>query len=125
MNLATQKRNRMIKHEYQAGTKVKELATKTSLSEERVRQIIRAKDINDFYRDIEEKYKDKISEADYNWLKEEIAYLSEDNRNKELVIRRRVLVRYLHDKLGYPFYRIGQICNRHHTTVMNLYYDKE
>lgn len=122
MNL--QQRNRRIRQEYSQGVKVKELALKTSLSEERVRQIIRAKDINDFYRDVEEKYKHTLSEADYNWLKEEIQYLSENNRNKELVIRRRILVRYLHDKLGYPFYRIGQLLSRHHTTIMNLYYDK-
>lgn len=102
---------------------MKEIALKVDLSEERVRQIIRAKDVNDFYKDIEEKYKHTLSEADYQWLKDEIAYLSENNRNKELVIRRRILVRYLHDKLGYPFYRIGQLLSRHHTTVMNLYYE--
>jgi chromosomal replication initiation ATPase DnaA len=123
MNL--QARNRRIREEYKKDVSIRELALKNSLSQERVRQIIRAKDINDFYRDIEEKYKITLSEADYQWLKEEIAYLSENNRNKELVIRRRVLVRYLHDKLGYPFYRIGQILNRHHTTIMNSYYDKQ
>jgi len=122
--LDQQIRNRRIRQQYADGKSVKDLAAKEGLSEERIRQIIRAKNLNDFYRDIEEKYKHTLSEADYNWLKEEIAYLSENNRNKELVIRRRVLVRYLHDKLGYPFYRIGQLLNRHHTTVMNLYYDK-
>lgn len=94
----------------------------TYLSEERIRQIIRAKDAKDFYQDIEQKYKQTLSESDYSWLVSEIQYLSENNRNKELVIRRRVLVRYLHDKLGYPFYRIGQLLSRHHTTIMNLYY---
>ncbi len=123
MNL--QQRNRQIRHDYKNGKKVKDLAVKTSLSEERIRQIIRAKDINDFYRDVEEKYKKVISEADYNWLKQEISYLSENNRNKELVIRRRILVRYLHDNLNYPFYRIGQILNRHHTSIMSLYYVKD
>lgn len=124
MNL--QARNRRIREEYKKGTSsVRDLASKSNLSPERVRQIIRAKDLHDFYRDIEEKYKTTLSEADYNWLKEEIAYLSENNRNKELVIRRRVLVRYLHDKMGYPFYRIGQLLSRHHTTIMNLYYDKD
>lgn len=123
MNL--QQRNRRIRQDYQnKAATVKELALRTSLSEERVRQIIRAKDINDFYNDIETKYKEQISEADYQWLKDEMEYLSKENRNKELVIRRRILVRYLHDKLGYPFYRIGQLLNRHHTTIMNLYYEK-
>lgn len=123
MNL--QIRNRRIKQQYKLGMKVKSLATKNFLSEERVRQIIREKDVNDFYKELEQTYKTIISEADYKWLKDEIKLLAKENRNKEFVIRRRILVRYLHDKLNYPFYRIGQILKRHHTSIMNAYYNHD
>lgn len=124
MNLQMKQRNRNIKQKFQAGKKVKDLAIATSLSESRIRQIITEKDLHDFYRELESKYKQQISESDYKWLKEEILILAQQNRNKELVIRRRILVQYLHDKLGYPFYRIGQLLERHHTSIINLYYGK-
>lgn len=97
-----------------------------NLSPERVRQIINEpKNKQQLYKQIESSYDNEIIiKADYNWIKKELKRLAIHDRRKEVVIQRRLLVRYLVDKLGLSFFQIGILAQRHHTSISNLYYDK-
>lgn len=122
MNVTT--RNQQIKELRAKGVTFLEIAKKFHLSPERVRQITLSKFDNkdELYQRIDNIYKSKlISTTDYNWVKEEIRELSKLNRHKETVIRRRNLVRFLHDNLEFSFNQIALMMKRHHTTIMNLY----
>lgn len=68
------------------------------------------------------KYRNNIEEGDYIWLKGEIIKLREKGREKENIVQRRELIRYLYDELGFPFYKIGSLLHKHHTTIMHNYY---
>lgn len=119
--MTNQLRDEEIKSLRKAGQTYRQISETTSLSAERVRQICNDINLQGFYEKLEEDYKDIISEADYNWLKMEIEELSKPDRKKRFVIRRRILIKYLHDNLKMSFYQIGRVLQRHHTSIVNLY----
>lgn len=126
MNL--QSRDRKIRQYREKGKTLEWIATRAdiNISPERVRQIV-SENVSkkDLYLKIEQSYKDKIIEkADYNWLTTEIKKISVRDRRKEAVIQRRLLIRYLVDKLGFSFFQVALLTKRHHSSIMNLYYEK-
>ena len=98
------------------------ISKKMSLSSERIRQICSENSLIEFYKKLEQEYIHKMDEADYAWLKSEVKELTKKDRGKAPVIRRREFVRYLHDVLDMPFYKIGNLLHRHHTSISHLYY---
>lgn len=92
-----------------------------SLSEERIRQVCNEIDLPSFYEKLENDYSKIISEEDYHWLQKEVALLSVPDRTKKNVIRRKIVIQYLHDNLKMSFFQIGRLLKRHHTSVINLY----
>lgn len=92
------------------------------LSVARIKQICDEIDTKQFYRDLETKYSEMVSTADYRRIKKEVVELRKMDRQKSNIIRRRELIKYLHDELNMPFYKIGQLLKRHHTSVTHLYY---
>lgn len=124
--LVTQ-RNRQIRELRRKNPKVntlKVLSKRYRITPERVRQICSSRlDVKDLYLKIDQSYKDKlIKGADYNWVKTEVRRLSKQDRKKSTVIERRILVKYLVDKMDFSFFQVGILLNRHHTSITNLYY---
>ena len=117
-------RDRQIRELRKKDKTLKEISDKFNLSSERVRQICtNLVDKKDVYRNIDVSYKQKIiSQADYNWLKREIVRLRKPDRKKGTVIERRNLVRYMHDKMNLSLLQISVALDRHHTSILNLYY---
>lgn len=126
MNL--QLRDKKIRQYKEQGKTLSWIASRpeVNLSAERVRQIINEpRSRQELYDKIEKSYDSQIiNKADYHWLKDELKRLAVHDRRKEVVIQRRALVKYLVDKMGFSFFQVGVLAQRHHTTIMNLYYNK-
>lgn len=122
-----QVRNRKIRNEHKKGATFVSLSKKFNISSERIRQIcLDTEDKAALAADMLSKYKHfLITKDDYGTLLNQIASLSKPDRKKETVLRRRELIRYLHDKLDLSFFKIALLLRRHHTSVSNLYiYEK-
>ena len=57
-------------------------------------------------------------------LMTEIQNVSARDRSHEMVARRTALVKKFRDRYGLSFVAIGRLLNRHHASIMNLYYCK-
>lgn len=101
------------------------IASRYGITVERVRQICQEPfDRNEEIKKAVDKYKKKFNNhVSFNDLVYDIEELSKQNRRKDVVARRKILIEYLHDELELPFYRIGHLLNRDHTTITHLYYD--
>ena len=54
-------------------------------------------------------------------LLEDIDLLSNEDRTKATVIKRKALIAYLFDELNFSFLSIGKLLNRDHTSIMHAY----
>lgn len=101
------------------------IAQKYGISVERVRQICKQpEDKEELLKEIGRKYKRKFNDyVTYKMLVEDIEELAKLNRKKEVVIRRKILIQFLYEELNLPFYRIADLLERDHTTIMHMYYD--
>lgn len=122
-----QVRNRKIRNFHAKGHSYAEIGNWdwVSLSSERVRQICLDTENKEILAaEMLSQYKHfLITEGDYTTLLNQIAALANHDRSKDVVLRRQFLIRYLHDKLGLSFFKIGLLLRRHHTSVSNLYYE--
>lgn len=75
------------------------------------------------YEKLHTDYREKISEDDFNWIKNEIEILRKPDRTKSNVIKRKEIIKYLYNTLGMPFYKIGKLLRRDSTTVMHHFYN--
>lgn len=125
MNL--DERNRQIRRHRANGWSYPEISQRFKVSAERARQVCeQTQTRQDIYNSIEAAYRDKvIKKADYYWIKAEIERLSNPNRQKQLVIERQYLIRYLVDNLGFSFFQTAKLLKRHHTSISNLYYNRK
>ncbi len=129
------KRNNYIKVLKKQNFSLSEIGRVVGLTAERVRQILTNKykwcSIHQrnylgscIYCQTEKRYKYLLKRFSKDGILDDIKKLSIQNRHKDLVIQRRLLVKLLKDKYRLPLYRIAKLLNRHHTSIINLYYDK-
>ena len=99
------------------------IGKKYGISGERVKQICFATEDNKkvVISEIREKYTKKLSTLGMKDVFEDIKELAKHDRRAETVAKRAILVKFLHDKLGIPFYKIGSLLNRDHTSIIHLY----
>lgn len=99
------------------------IGTKYGISGERVKQIcLSTKDNKKVVLDeIKEVYSKKLAKLGMKDVFGDIKELSKQDRRAETVAKRAILVKFLHDKLGIPFYKIGSLMNRDHTSIIHLY----
>lgn len=117
-----EKRNKEIRKLNKKGMSYAKIARSFDLHPERVRQIcLEVVSKEEVYKRLDKISKEMFYDADYNWIREEIADLIPQSRKRELVIRRRNLVRFLHDKHKMPLSDIAGVLERHHATILNLY----
>lgn len=122
-----QKRNNRIRNlRFHHKWTLHEIGQEVHLTRERVRQICNKKENKHLIEeDIKQYYKSKFGKATLQDLMDDIKELRKPNRSKEVVLRRKYLIKFLYDELEVPFFRIGNLINRDHTSVMNLYYSEE
>lgn len=101
------------------------IAKRFNLTSERVRQICSEfEDKKQILRQVRKSYIKKFNDKlSYNDLIKDIKLLSKQDRKKDTVVRRRILVMFLHEELNLPFYKIGVLLDRNHTTITNLYWN--
>jgi len=118
-------RNKKIKQlRFEKKKTYREIGQIYKISTERVRQICHQKrDKNELLKEIEFKYKKRFNDkTTFYDLKTDILELSKPNREKEKVVKRKILIDFLHDELNLPLYVIGDLLNRDHTTIRHSYY---
>lgn len=102
------------------------LAELCGLSEERIRQICSGEDLKQKTAKEGERRKIKSHYGSYlryltdEQLKAEIERLSKQNRVRESVMQRGILIVYLKEK-GFNLYRISKLLKRDHTSILHLY----
>lgn len=125
-----------IKQLRKSGKTLQEIGQQFDVSSERIRQVLnpeerfKCKKHLQFYTKfcsyclVEKNYKKVIDKVIFNHLETEIERLSKQDRNKEMVIQRMMLVKKLKDDLGISFRKIGFLLKRDHTSITNLYRKK-
>ena len=121
-----QQRDNSIRLFREKGWTFSKLASKFDISVERARQICLMEDNTkkpgELKKEIERQYKERlVSKMDYQWLQSEIKTLAKRDRTQQNVIRRQMLITYLHDKMFFSFFSIARLLNRHHTSIKSLY----
>lgn len=101
------------------------ISKRFNISSERVRQICsKTEDKKKIFDQIKEQYLEKFNDKlTYNDLIEDIKLFSIHDRKKQTVAKRRILVAFLHEELNLPFYKIGILLDRNHTTITHLYWN--
>lgn len=126
-------RKQQIKKLRKKGLKLHEIGEKFQITSERVRQILKddlkycdihSKNYSDkcLYCKTEKEYKKRINSLIKDNLLEEIKRLSFQDRRKETVIERKMLIKKLKDRYGFNLHEIGRLLCRDHTSIANLYY---
>jgi hypothetical protein len=102
-------------------TPLSDISEKYNVSYERVRQIVRVRKPRNDYEKIKTTYQNNIAKILKNNFEQEIERLKIKNRNKEIVIQKVILVKYLVDHYEYTISQVARLLNMHHTTIVHLY----
>src|SRR5579872_363949 len=123
---------RKIKELRTKGETLSEIGRKFHVTAERIRQILAQKEVHRclthklYYKEQcylcveQEVYSKILLKLKKDNLRSEIRKLSVQDRSKEVVIRRKLLVKKLHDNYKMSFRKIGKELKRDHSTIMNL-----
>jgi len=124
MNSKLTKRDNFIrKLRFERGWKLSDIAARYEITTERVSKICKeTKSRQEVLDVVRKKYKKQLNgDLTSKKLVALIREMSKHDRSQETVISRRLLVKYLHNRLGLSFVHIGELLNRDHTTIINLY----
>lgn len=115
------------------GTSINDIASKFTITPERVRQILKrlnyayCKKHNRYvelvceYCVIEKAYPSKIKNAKLPDILKEIASIKKNGKHRENVIKKKLIIALLHDKLNFSFSAIARFFSNDHTTIIHLY----
>jgi len=129
-----EKRNKEIEKLYKQGLTFKEIGERYEISKTRVWQIHHAYRLKIYYckkhnkkYTIEcplckiDKYYNNILNQNGN-LKDEIIKLNKKGRQENNIRKKKIIVAKLRDKFHFPFRRIANLFNCHHSSIIYLYY---
>lgn len=136
-------RNKQIVRLRKDGFTLKEIGRMYSISPERVRQVLNFKPCQYYCKKHKKRYRRScnfctlqesfykkydnllvLALTDNQALLDEINEMKKADRSPEQVLKRRLLVKKLRDEFKMSFLQMGKLFDRHHTTIMNLYYKK-
>lgn len=130
-------RNKKIKELRKKGFTLGRIAKRYKITNERVRQILLPKVILETsyckshkktfltvcqYCEMEREYKKRINKLAKQSLETECIRLSRPDRRVDIVIQRKILVKYLRDRYKMSFPQIARLLKRDHTSISSLYY---
>ena len=124
--MSTKLRNRKIRElHFDQGLNFSKIAKKYNLSAERISQICEeVEDKKTILKEVKRIYNFKTNHhPTLKALLEDIVDVSKHNRKKNKMILRKQVIRFLHDELEMPFYQIGSLINRDHSTIIHDYYN--
>lgn len=132
--ISLKQRNKEIEKLYKKGLTFKEIGFKYKISKNRVWQIYHQKDHKVFYCKKHnkkyttqcpfckiDKYYNNILSQNGN-IKDEIIKLNKQGRQSDNVRKKKIIIVQLRDKFHFPFTRIANLFNYHHSSIIHLYY---
>lgn len=103
---------------------LKSIAEEYGITPERVRQVTIGVKKVDWDKTIQRGYAQKAKKFDEKKLLSEAKRLSPQNRKRQNVLKRQVIIKLLRDKYHYSFLKLAKVCKRDHTSIISLYYKK-